>query len=96
MVVLDPYGSILIFVFPPPKTHCQTKQQNEQRYISSWVPHLLNLDQSKCKQHLGKKIIPDFGQIPLRPLLGKENIQVEEEYSMRKKDDKMGIKTGHG
>ena len=43
----------------------------------------------------GEKIIPDFGQIPLRPLLGKQNIQgSEEDYSMREKDDKMGIKTG--
>ena len=51
----------------------------------------------KIKQAtFGEKIIPDFGQIPLRPLLGKQNIQVEEDYSMRKKDDKMGIKTGHG
>ena len=50
----------------------------------------------KKQATFGEKIIPDFGQIPLRPLLGKENIQVEEEYSMRKKDDKMGIKTGHG
>ena len=37
----------------------------------------------------------DFGQIPMRPLLGKQNIQVsEEDYSMRKKGDKVGIKTG--
>ena len=42
-----------------------------------------------------EKILPDFEQIPLRPLLGKQNIQVsEEDYSMRKKDDKVGIKTG--
>ena len=50
----------------------------------------------KSKQHLGKNH-SDFGQIPLRPLLGKQNIQVsEKDYSMRKKDDKVGIKTGHG
>ena len=49
----------------------------------------------KKQATFGEKIIPDFGQIPLRPLLGKTNIQVsEEDYSMRKRDDKVGIKTG--
>ena len=48
----------------------------------------------KKQATFGEKILPDFGQIPLRPLLGKQHIQVEEEYSMRKKGDKVGIKTG--
>ena len=48
----------------------------------------------KKQATFGEKIISDFGQIPPKPLLEKQNIQVEEDYSMRKKDDKVGIKTG--
>ena len=50
--------------FHHPKIHCRTKQQNEQRQISSWVPHLLTLDQSKNKQYLGKKSFPILGKFP--------------------------------
>ena len=57
----------------------------------------INFGPIKKQAIFGEQIIPDFGQIPLRPLLGKQNIQVsEKDYSMRKKDDKVGIKTGHG
>ena len=40
------------------------------------------------------KFGPIKKQAILRPLLGKQNIQVEEDYTMRKKDDNVGIKTG--
>ena len=39
----------------------------------------------KKQATFGEKIIPDFGQIPLRLLLGKQN---------KKRDDNVGIKTG--
>ena len=49
----------------------------------------------KKQATFGEKILPDFGQIPPRPLLGKQNIQVsEEDYSIRKRDENVGIKTG--
>ena len=54
----------------------------------------INFGPIKKQAIFGEKILPDFEQIPLRPLLGKQNIQVEEDYSMRKRDDNVGIKTG--
>ena len=55
----------------------------------------IKLGPIKKQATFGEKILPDFEQIPLRLLLGKQNIQVsEEDYSMRKRDDKVGIKTG--
>ena len=54
----------------------------------------IKLGPIKKQATFGEKILPDFEQIPLRPLLGKQNIQVEEDYSMRKRDNNVGIKTG--